>query len=43
MRISMALTALRHILVLCMVTKGAIDRFVFACRILQFVVNLRVA
>ena len=43
MRSCMALCALRHILVLVMVTKGAIDLCVLAWRILPFAVNLGVA
>ena len=39
----MAFLALRHIFVLCMVTKGAIDLCVLACRLLPFAVNIRVA
>ena len=43
MRRCMALCALRLIFVPCKVTKSAIDRFMLACRILQFAVNLSVA
>ena len=39
----MTLCAFRLVLVLCMVTKGAIDCFVLTGRILQFTVNLGVA